>query len=392
MKLLLTILMLFSFLSNAEEATQCNTYQNQARLIDSDLTLCWSLDDEAIKIKAFHPGEVWIGLGFGKTMTNADAVIGYIDKALVVDSHMSGRLQVDINDDPEQNITGSSIEFKDNETILVFERMLDTGDSMDVVINPSQFTDLLWAVGGNKSFGLHPEYGVQQIHFESGEQTQRSFSNLIILHALLLVLSWGVLSPIIITVTRYFKVTPGQNFPIALDNKFWWVTHWLGHAGVIVLSIIAFGLSVWSIGGFDLSTLHAKVGIAVLALSVIQGGYGWARGTKGGPVDDDGNPVPRNMWYGDHYNMTLYRRLFEWLHKSMGYVVLIVSHLCLYTGFFLFNLGAWAYILLLVMEVFMVGAYVLFSLQHRWIDTYHAIWGFSRSHPGNRFSKRPYEE
>ncbi len=47
---------------------------------------------------------------------------------------------------------------------------------------------------------------------------------------------------------------------------------------------------------------------------------------------------------------------------------------------------------MLVSELVMFAFYLFFSLQHRWVDTYHAIWGFSRRHPGNKYSKSPYKD
>ena len=44
-------------------------------------------------------------------------------------------------------------------------------------------------------------------------------------HGRLMVLSWSFLLPIGMLAARYFKVTPGQDWPRVLDNKLWWRTH-----------------------------------------------------------------------------------------------------------------------------------------------------------------------
>ncbi|MFD2176671.1 cytochrome and DOMON domain-containing protein [Veronia pacifica] len=373
--------------------SSCDGFSHQKTLLDSDLTMCWNVtEDGMLDIKAYHPGEVWIGLGFGKNMSNADAIIGYLTRGEVADSHMTGRFSSSITKDEHQNIHDASIVSENGVTVMVFKRPIVTSDPTDAVLNLDQDTDFLWAVGDGRRFNFHSEFGVQQLHFGDGSQAERRLSILIVMHAALMVLAWGIMSPVIITVTRYFKVTPGQNFPVKLDNKFWWITHWIGHSISIALSAVALILSMFALNGIDTSTLHAKLGFVVLGMSMLQATSGFKRGTKGGPVDDDGYPIPRSRWYGDHYNMTIYRRMFEWVHKTSGYIILIASHFTIYSGFFLFSLGAWAYLLLFGIELMMVVSYVLFSLQRRWIDTYHAIWGFSRRHPGNRFSRTPYRE
>ena len=57
-------------------------------------------------------------------------------------------------------------------------------------------------------------------------------------HGRLMVLSWSFLLPIGMLAARYFKVTPGQDWPRALDNKIWWRTHlWVQSAGVAAMTL-----------------------------------------------------------------------------------------------------------------------------------------------------------
>ena len=44
-------------------------------------------------------------------------------------------------------------------------------------------------------------------------------------HGRLMVLAWGLLFPLGIFAARFFKVTPGQDWPARLDNKAWWHGH-----------------------------------------------------------------------------------------------------------------------------------------------------------------------
>src|SRR5215468_10656471 len=60
-------------------------------------------------------------------------------------------------------------------------------------------------------------------------------------HSRLMVLAMGLLTPPLIIVARFFKVTPQQDWPRQLDNPFWFITHrrW-GH---IIGLIVAVGLT-----------------------------------------------------------------------------------------------------------------------------------------------------
>ena len=44
-------------------------------------------------------------------------------------------------------------------------------------------------------------------------------------HGRLMVLAWAVLLPVGVLVARFFKVMPGQDWPLRLDNKSWWHAH-----------------------------------------------------------------------------------------------------------------------------------------------------------------------
>ncbi len=52
-----------------------------------------------------------------------------------------------------------------------------------------------------------------------------------------MVLSWSVFLPLGMLAARYFKVTPGQDWPRVLDNKLWWRTHlWCQSADVAAMT------------------------------------------------------------------------------------------------------------------------------------------------------------
>lgn len=195
-------------------------------------------------------------------------------------------------------------------------------------------------------------------------------------HGRLMVAAWGVLLPLGILIARYYKVTPRQDWPRELDNKFWWRGHlscqYLG-GGFMLAGFLLIRISGAATGA---AALHQTLGYAVLVLGLLQFIDGWLRGTKGGPTDA--------TLRGDHYDMTLRRVLFEHLHRKVGYVVLALGAAAILTGLWTANAPRWMPLLLGVWWAVLIVAAVRLELQGRRVSSYHAIWGPDPAHPGNR--------
>jgi len=196
-------------------------------------------------------------------------------------------------------------------------------------------------------------------------------------HGRTMVLAWGVLAPMAIVVARFFKVLPGQNFPQELDRQFWWRSHWMGQS--LVLGLTLLGLALIYTPARETS-LHGGLGYAILGLCALQITSGLFRGTKGGPTA----PTPDGSLRGDHYDMTPWRRMFETVHKSLGYATLALAAVTVLLGLWTANAPHWMWLSLALWWLCL--AFVATSLQRRgWaIDTYQAIWGPSPEHPGNQ--------
>jgi hypothetical protein len=194
-------------------------------------------------------------------------------------------------------------------------------------------------------------------------------------HARLMVLAWGILFPLGVLIARFFKVTPRQDWPAQRDNRFWWHSHlglqYLG--GGLMLIALATILAGHGARGFG--SAHAWLGYAVLVLGAMQFLAGWLRGSKGGPSE----PSLR----GDHYDMTARRIAFEYLHKSAGYLALLLAVGAILTGLWQANAPRWMWIVLGGWWLGFVLAFVLLQRRGRAVDTYQAIWGPSPEHPGN---------
>ncbi len=197
-------------------------------------------------------------------------------------------------------------------------------------------------------------------------------------HARAMVLAWVFLAPLAILVARFFKVLPNQDWPNKLDSQIWWRCHWMGQTLVLCLSICGLAL----VFPLELSKLsiHQGLGYSVLLGLALQVALGVFRGSKGGPTAKaaDGN------LRGDHYDMTPWRRMFEALHKTIGYGVLVLAMLAVIVGLWDLNSPNWMWITLITWWIFLVCLFVFLQKRGMAVDTYQAIWGTDLAHPGNK--------
>jgi len=200
----------------------------------------------------------------------------------------------------------------------------------------------------------------------------------IVWHGRLMVAAWGVLLPLGVLIARFFKVTPRQDWPRALDSRLWWHGHLALQYTGGVLMLAGLGLLLWSQPARGLAHLHGILGYAVLAFGAMQFLAGWLRGTKGGPSE----PVLR----GDHYDMTRRRRIFERFHKGMGYLALLLACATIFSGLWQANAPRWMGLALAGWWLGLAAVFALLQRRGRAIDTYQAIWGPGDAHPGNRLN------
>ncbi len=193
-------------------------------------------------------------------------------------------------------------------------------------------------------------------------------------HARLMVLGWSVLAPLAVIIARFFKVMPGQDWPRTLDNQVWWRSHWIGQSIVVGLSCIGLALVLPS----DLAamSLHNWLGYAVLTGATLQILLGLFRGSKGGPTDTE--------LRGHHYDMTPWRRMFEASHKLIGYGTIVLAMCTIALGLWKANGPVWMWLALAVWWTLLVIVFVQLQRRGMAIDTYQAIWGTDRAHPGNQ--------
>ena len=198
----------------------------------------------------------------------------------------------------------------------------------------------------------------------SGAQTH-DIAPLVAWHARLMVLSWSVLIPLGVIAARFYKVTPQQDFPATLDNPRWW--H--GHRALQYTGVFVSVLAAYMVATLGLTSWHAICGYLVLAMALLQILGALMRGSKGGPTD--------TQVRGDHFDMTRHRRIFEWLHKRMGYAALLLTLVTTVLGLVLVDAPRWMALSIGLWWLLLIVVFAKLQVQGRAVDTYAAIWGKS---------------
>lgn len=192
-----------------------------------------------------------------------------------------------------------------------------------------------------------------------------------------MVLAWAILLPLGALAARYFKVTPRQDWPHHIDNRAWWHAHRGLQYGGVALMLAGTALA-WNMGTQSglVALWHRYAGWTVVALGVLQILSAWFRGSKGGPTE----PQMR----GDHYDMTRHRLRFEALHKSAGWLAVLLAVVTVTLGLIAADAPRWMPLVLALwwLGLFAIGLHL--ERAGRCIDTYQAIWGPDLKHPGNQ--------
>ncbi len=194
-----------------------------------------------------------------------------------------------------------------------------------------------------------------------------------------MVLAWGFVLPFGVLAARFFKIMPGQNWPAEVDNLAWWHAHQIFQYTGLAIVAAALALILNAEGDTPSAGLHRSVGWTVCLFALVQFLSGIFRGSKGGPTDLSGDGSP----FGDHYNMTPKRLVFEWLHKFLGYLLLVLALINIVSGLWMTNAPIWMWLGFGCWWFVLIFVFVFLQSQGRAVDTYQALWGPDCKHPGN---------
>lgn len=207
-------------------------------------------------------------------------------------------------------------------------------------------------------------------------------------HGRLMVLSWLVVMPAAVLVARYYKVTPGQDWPRELGNSFWFVWHRRLSRLTALLALLALAIVLLDRGFAPLVAGHVRIGWLTLVLMAVQIATAVCRGTHGGPIEPfTGRKKPQEEWPGDHYSMTPRRVVFEWVHKFVGYALILSAVVAIATGLSHAGAPRWMFLGTALLVAMWTGIALWLQSAGRCLDTYQAIWGLDPTLPGNRRSR-----
>jgi hypothetical protein len=82
--------------------------------------------------------------------------------------------------------------------------------------------------------------------------------------------------------------------------------------------------------------------------------------------------------------MTPRRLAFEYAHKTLGYLALLLGIAAIATGLWQANAPRWMALGLIGWWGCVIAAFIVLQRRGRAFDTYQAIWGPDLRHPGNR--------
>ena len=373
----------------------CDPASESLALSDGAGLLCWHRNGDRVVFRMEYDGRRWLALGLGKAMAGADVAIAGPGLA-PADYHLTGREAQDVRRDAIDDLIEPAFTAEGGRSVLTFMRPLQPGDASDAVIDPQAEIALIWAVGPQLEPGeaaaleFHEEHGLLRIHLAGGGTAGSDFPWLA-LHGWLMVLGWGLLLPAGIVVSRFFKVTPGQDFPRELANRFWWNWHRLLQYSGVAVVVIAAGLPLTQPGWQWSGSLHGSLGALVIALAVFQVINAQLRGTRGGPEDEFGRPNPPEAIAGDHYEMTVRRRVFEAVHIVTGYLALLGAGFAVALGLWLLGWPTGLTVCAGLCLLLFVALFVALQSRGAPVGSYNAIWGYDSIHPGNRHFAAPAE-
>lgn len=209
-------------------------------------------------------------------------------------------------------------------------------------------------------------------------------------HALLMTFTWLFLVPLCILIIRFGKPRPtfdGLKRKVAIYHAEWWwfSAHKYGLYVAMLLSVGGGIVAITVSKGFS-GSVHAVFGILAITLGAIQVMAGWLRGKHGGKYYYTADPNDPSSWFGDHYNMTTRRRIFEAYHKNAGYFAGFCALAAVASGLTQYPLP---WLIPLVIGLFLVVLAVAAVLDFKGLryDGYKAAHGTDPEHPFNKARK-----
>ncbi|CAI7844350.1 unnamed protein product [Closterium sp. NIES-53] len=277
----------------------------------------------------------WVSLGWsadGK-MYPADAVVGSGsgNGASVAPHSISSYTSVS----PSSGfaVSATAVESGANgKTVVKFTRQLAVGS---FPINANGVTKVIWAYSadGSQSLANHmTNRGSASIDFISGSTTVSSTAppstTLLVVHAWLLGIAFGILMPAAILISRIFLADKLQERPPGVDHDKWemqvarakswkplaFETHKWMQITAVTLAIAGCIIVFVQSGSVGLQSSHGQLGLAIFVLIFVQPMIGHFRPNKG--------TVNRPTWFVIHWVLGIGIVGLAWLNTFLGFDIM----------------------------------------------------------------------
>ncbi|CAF0757395.1 unnamed protein product [Brachionus calyciflorus] len=298
----------------------------------------------------------WVAVAFSHDATMGDDSVVACkyksDKEISVESYFNdGKMPVLLNENnPSEGLKNSSITIDQNFLICSFERS-KTVSNFKNFFDLNQNYYLLMAKGKlDKEGSLNP-HGKNKIEshsiidFNKAEEVKSIAvsTDLVKIHAVLMVLAWSFMSTLGVLFARYYKyIFPGVKLG---GVQFWFTIHRSFMAGVCLLTLVAFGFIFafknwkWTDPSSRVNFMHSIFGIVTITLCLVQPIMAFFRPDKG----EQNRPI------------------FNWAHRSVGIIAYISSTVAVFLGVLIFvenyhwvlllSWIVWLLLLIVVLEV-----------------------------------------
>ncbi|GJP74165.1 hypothetical protein CLOP_g4793 [Closterium sp. NIES-67] len=293
-------------------------YNHSFQLADGLVTMFWTLTAASISVavRGEHPSG-YIAIAFGSGMVNSWAYVGWVEGG-------EGRVAsywIDSKDARGVHAAREALDITkcmqvDGVLTFEFSRPLKPPDSdcddKCSVIDPSEPLKVIWAYGPSWTSGhlsymnMHTVWSttVTILDLETGEGTVEHLQPVFVVHGFMMTMAWAVLMPFGVLAARYLK------------HNDWLSIHQYTQYSALALMLLGLLFAVGELGGIDLSSNHAKIGMATFALGCFQPINAFFRPPKPSP--------------GERPQMK--RVIWQWVHILSGRGSLLVGGAALVTG------------------------------------------------------------
>ncbi|CAI5979114.1 unnamed protein product [Closterium sp. NIES-65] len=217
-------------------------------------------------------------------------------------------------------------------TVVKFTRQLSVGS---FPINANGVTKVIWAYSadGSQSLANHmTNRGSASIDFISGSTTVSSTAppstTLLVVHAWLLGIAFGILMPAAILISRIFLADKLQERPPGVDHDKWeaqvarakswkplaFETHKWMQITAVAIAIAGCIIVFVQSGSVGLQSSHGQLGLAIFVLIFVQPMIGHFRPNKG--------TVNRPTWFVIHWVLGIGIVGLAWLNTFLGFDIM----------------------------------------------------------------------